>query len=456
MRGRFIRIAEVGRENWQVFVLSLMGIVLFGLYRYGLELRFGLGIKWFIKVACVQAAIYFLACWFVLRNRSLSRSPLWLIIGFAVLFRLAVLFHPPYLSDDIYRYIWDGRVQAAGINPYRYIPADQALEFLRDDAIYPKINRKDYAHTIYPPMAQGFFFLVTRFSESVVWMKLAFVLCEFVTMAAILYLLRSFHIPLQRVLLYAWNPLVIWDFAGNGHVDALSIAFIMLALLCRRKEWNGFTGLFLGFATLVKIFPIVLFPALYKRWDWKMPAALCAAILTAYLPYLSVGIKGVFGFLPDYLQEEGIQTGTRFFLLDVARSVLGENWAPELLYKVIAIAALGAISIWFVSRRTQSDQQYLINSTLIATLFMVLLSPRYGWYFSWLVPFICFVPSMALIYLTCSSFLLYALWFDNKHASVILVNSLIYFPFFAFVALSLLARKSSFMISNRQGSEGQA
>src|SRR5207253_5010451 len=111
------------------------------------------------------------------------------MILFAVLFRLSLLFSAPYLSDDIYRYVWDGRVQAARINPYRYIPADPALAQLRDDKIYPRINRRDYAHTIYPPAAEAVYFLTTRISESVTWMKATMVLFEGIAVWAIAQLL---------------------------------------------------------------------------------------------------------------------------------------------------------------------------------------------------------------------------------------------------------------------------
>src|SRR5207248_1841192 len=178
---------------------------------------------------------------------------------------------PPYLSDDIYRYIWDGRVQAAGINPYRYLPADSALAQLQDDKIYPRINRKDYARTIYPPVAEAVFFLTTRISESVTWMKATTVLFEALAVWALAQLLASFGLPRQRILLYAWHPLTVWEFAGSGHADSIAIAFISFALLARRRNAEVATGLALASATLVKLFPIVLLPALYRRGSWKMP-----------------------------------------------------------------------------------------------------------------------------------------------------------------------------------------
>src|SRR3954453_21398147 len=103
--------------------------------------------------------------------------------------RLALLFVEPYLSSDIYRYIWDGRVQAAGINPYRYIPTDDALHGLRDEAIYPLINRAHYAPTIYPPAAQLVYLAATRISESPQFMKAVMVAFEGLAVFALLQLL---------------------------------------------------------------------------------------------------------------------------------------------------------------------------------------------------------------------------------------------------------------------------
>src|SRR5262245_1002589 len=111
-------------------------------------------------------------------ERTPTKRALWLIFGIGSLLRVYVLLFDPLLSTDIFRYIWDGRVQAAGINPYRYFPAHDALAQLRDATIFPKINRADYAVTIYPPVAEFFFLIVTRIGESVNVMRLALLGCE--------------------------------------------------------------------------------------------------------------------------------------------------------------------------------------------------------------------------------------------------------------------------------------
>src|SRR5215212_7151570 len=224
--------------------LSVLGVAMLALYRIAVHSRGVADMPWFLKLVVVQIIIYLAAAWLSLHSKD-SRRLLVLGLIFAALFRLSILFFPPYLSDDIYRYVWDGRVQAAGINPYRYMPADESLAHLRDEKIYPNINRRDSAQTIYPPIAEAAFLLVTRFSESVTWMKAVMVGFEAVTVWAIVQLLISFGFARQRVLIYAWHPLAVWEFAGSGHADALAIAFIALALLVRRKRGETSTAFFL-------------------------------------------------------------------------------------------------------------------------------------------------------------------------------------------------------------------
>lgn len=194
-------------------------------------------------------------------NPKPARMTFLIVLGVGALLRLGLLWERPIISDDIYRYIWDGRVQAAGINPYRYIPADPALAPLRDAKIYPRINRRDYAPTIYPPMTQMIFLAIHRVTGSIVGFKACLLGFEAITIWALTRLLISFGLPRERILIYAWNPLVLWEFSGSGHIDAAMIAFIALALLARRAGRNTLTGALLGGAALIKFFPLVLLPA---------------------------------------------------------------------------------------------------------------------------------------------------------------------------------------------------
>src|SRR5258708_8292399 len=215
-------------------------------------------------------------------------------------------------SNDLFRYIWDGRVQAAGINPYLYVPTDAALSALRDAAIYPFINRADYAPTIYPPSSQIVFHLITRISQAPITMKAAMVAFEGLAVWTMLQLLALRGLPRSRILLYAWHPLPLWEFARSGHVDIVAIAFLMLAFLASERGSAILAGVALGAAVLAKYFPVVTGPALYKRWDWRLPIAFAATIVALYLPYIGIGAK-VFGFLGGYISKEALHPARAIF-----------------------------------------------------------------------------------------------------------------------------------------------
>src|SRR6202035_192420 len=170
------------------------------------------------------------------------------------------------------------------------------------------INRADTAVTIYPPVAQFFFLIVTRIDESVTMMRLALLGCESVTVTVIVLLLRRMNRPVTRVIAYLWHPLPMWEIANSGHIDALMIALMMtgLWLVIRRMTLRGVAAISL--AALAKPFAILALPACWRPWDWRAPALAVAIAAACYAPYLSVG-TGVFGFLGGYLKEEGIHDG---------------------------------------------------------------------------------------------------------------------------------------------------
>ena len=113
---------------------------------------------------------------------------------------------------------------------------------LRDDSIYPNVNRKEYAHTNYPPVAQIFFFVVTRVTQSILGFKGVLVVLDLVTMGLVAANLRAIGQPAERVIVYAWHPLPIFEFGGSGHIDALMICFIALALFARAHQKFGIAG----------------------------------------------------------------------------------------------------------------------------------------------------------------------------------------------------------------------
>lgn len=388
----------------------------------------------FVAVVGVQLAVYGYAALRLCR-RSWSRVgheryALLVILLVAGSLRAIALFAPPALSTDAFRYVWDGRVQAAGVNPYRYVPADPALAGLRDAAIYPNINRADYAHTIYPPTAQAAFLAIERVSDSLIGMKLGMLVFDAVSIACLLALLRRNGLPRSRVLLYAWHPLPIWEFAGTGHVDAVAIAFLLLAFLAASRRASVWTGVALAAATLVKFYPVVAAPTLYRRWDWRLPLGFAVTIIALYLPYLSVG-SGVLGFLSGYTNEEGMRDGSGIFLWAFLK-----DWChvPEGLVRYFPVLAglllLGA-ALWTQSADRQRAAGDVGAALGLASLFTLLVSPHDPWYFTWLVPFLCFRFSLATWWLTGACTLMYVL----PDPTGVKAQALIYLPFLALLVV---------------------
>ena len=428
-------------DRWRAQALIASGATMLLLTNVGLVLQ-GRGDRGaFIAIALVQGALYLAAVWLILRIK-LSRRGVVAILALAGLMRLGVVLMPPYLSDDLYRYVWDGRVVAAGINPYRYVPTDSHLASLRDERIYPNINRSTYARTIYPPVAEYVFFLTTRISESVTWMKVTMLAFDIASAAILLRLLTLFGLPLQRILIYVWHPLTLWEFAGSGHIDAAVVTFIALALWARRREAAWLAGVALGCATLVKFFPVVIFPALYRRWDWKMPAAVAAVAVVAYLPFLGAG-SAVLGFLPGYLSEEGLDSGTGVFLWNLLSTFLPLAGVNAIAYFAAAAVILASFGVYIMFWEKLGDH-YVAAAGALAALFTLLMAPHFPWYFAWLLPFLCLVPSLPIAYLSVAGLLLYCIsGGPDLDGSRMLLECVIYGPFAVLAAISLRRRRAA-------------
>ena len=336
-----------------------------------------------------------------------ARAGLFLILGLALAMRLLLVGHEPFLSTDIFRYIWDGRVQAAGVNPYLHVPADPALAALRDAAIFPYINRADYAVTAYPPVAQMFFLAVTRISESLTAMRLAMIGCEVVIVAIVIDLARTLERPATAVVAYAWHPLAIFEVANSGHVEALMVALLMLGLwlLVRMRPVAG--AVFVALATLAKPYAVFALPAFWRPWDWRAPLAAIATAVICYLPYLGAG-RGVFGFMGlGYASEEGLLDGSGIWLVALAQSLVGPRAWLLPLYLLIAAGVMAYLALRVAFRRERTPQSIVDDVALLLTVALFFISPNYAWYVLALVPFLAFGRGAAIWALTLATFALY-------------------------------------------------
>ena len=343
-------------------------------------------------------ALYGLALALVFRQPAgMSATCLALILAFAVLFRLLVVVSPLVLSDDLYRYVWDGRVQRAGINPYRYAPEAEALAALRDSTIYPYVHRPALP-TIYPPVAQMLFAFITGIvPDSVRGMKVIMLGFDLSTLGLLVRLLKSTGHDPARVLLYAWSPLVVFEFAGSGHVDVLMLPFLLLALQARLARCWGLTGVLLGLATLIKLYPAILLPAFYARHERRLPLSFAATLVGGYLLYLPGAGTRIFGYLPGYFGPwEDFNGGLRSFLTLALTPLTGAARSLALA----GCAALLLVIAYRVSRRGRDADVIQGAACMIAAYLLLVPTTFHPWYVIWLLPCLCVQPSWGWLYLS--------------------------------------------------------
>ncbi len=341
------------------------------------------------------------------------RHTLSMIVAAAVVVRLMALAGPPTTSDDLYRYAWDGRVQTAGVDPYRYPPAASQLGHLREPWLFPgrsgcaallrptpctRINRP-LERTIYPPVAEAWFTAVYRLSgiggRHKAW-QVAGLLVDLLTIGLLVVALRRWGRDDRWVALYALCPAAVLEFVSNAHVDGLAVAFMVAALVISRPPPHTGTatataaspsarstigrdvaiGALIGAAALVKVYPALLLVALIglpRPHPWLSVARATAAALglgaITYLPHVAAVGSKVLGFLPGYLREEHYTKGGRFLLA----GALGLQGS---LATAAAVLGLSAAVAWVVWRRPDppAGAVVLFGALLLAT------TPVQPWY----------------------------------------------------------------------------
>ena len=204
---------------------------------------------------------------------------------------LAAVWHIEFLrlpagaDDDIHRYVWDGRLQRLGYNPYLVVPSDPAVKGLHTPETRD-LNNPDLPSP-YPPGAQVFFRAVTAIHESTFALKIAFVLCEFAIVFVLLDVLRCTRQGAHVVLAFAWNPLLAIEVAGSGHIDIVGALLLVVSAATLVRRWRAASAVALGLAIAVKFLPIVLLPLYWKRIRIR-DAVLAAAIVgLLYVPFLN-------------------------------------------------------------------------------------------------------------------------------------------------------------------------
>jgi len=312
---------------------------------------------------------------------------LWIFLGIALLFRMIHLGYEPFLSTDIYRYYWDGKVQSLGINPFRYAPDANALVDHRD-AYWNFINFKSMP-TIYPPFAQGFFYLCYLLKASPLSLRISFVLVEIGLCLLLFRYSKTLCLPTSVMLIYALNPLPIFEFAGSGHLDILGMFWQWIALLALAigRPWLPQIGLALTFLT--KFIGVIIAPLFVRRSaSCRRPWLFLGIIGFSYLLYLSAGTK-VLGNFFTYLKDWK-WNGSIYYLFLYCfgfKASLGRIICLLLWLGVIALIA------W-------RESDVLRGAAVIVISWICFSTTVHPWYVLWLLPFACFIRLPSVIWLT--------------------------------------------------------
>jgi hypothetical protein len=348
-----------------------------------------------------MASLTFAGIVYLLAIRELFATPTFarrvVVIGLvlAAVWHIEFLRVPSAAGEDIHRYVWDGRLQRLGYNPYLVIPSDPAAEGLHTTETR-NMSSPDLPSP-YPAGAQLFFRAVTAIQESAFALKVALVVCDFAIAFVLLDLLRCNRQGAHLVLAYAWNPLLAIEVAGSGHIDILGALLVLISIAALGRRWRATAAVGLGLAIAVKFLPIVLLPLYWKRVRIRDAALAAVVVGLLYVPLLHQGRIPI-GSLGTYVQSFRFN-GPVFAMLDHVAP-------PQLLAGLAALVGL-VIAAWL--RSTAPDWSPEVFAWPMAA--SLLCSPVvFPWYLLWLLPFVTSPSTLLITVWTVSISPTYVMW----------------------------------------------
>jgi alpha-1,6-mannosyltransferase len=332
----------------------------------------------FIVCTALAGIAYLRTLWLLTRFAGGSNRLLALCLVLAAVWRVPLLLAPPTLSTDVYRYVWDGRIQRLGYDPYLVVPRDSAVRHLHTAETLLMNHR--YLPTPYPAAAELFFRAVVTVHESARAMKSAIVLCDAALAAVLIWWLTASNRSPWWVLAYAWNPLVALEGAGNGHVDLLGALCLVLTAASLARRRRTVAAVAFALAVGVKFLPATLAPLLWRRIRLR-DAALGVGILAAlYIPFLGQG-KLPIGSVGEYLAYWRFNAPV-YSALERVFPTAGLVGVPVVLGFAVALWAR-----WYLPVDSPEAWAWPVATTL-------LFAPTiYPWYLLWVAPFL-FTPRM--------------------------------------------------------------
>jgi hypothetical protein len=351
--------------------------------------------------------VFILCLWAYFRLPVGSRQATWLLLGFAVLFRITLLFTPPYQSEDVFRYIWDARVASMGISPYAFPPNAPELEKVRDNAVYPMINSKPYV-SAYPPLSQVLFRANYRvFSGNVTAMKAMFSLFEFLAVLVAWRLLVLWGRTVQPLVLMAWNPFFVFEFSHSGHSDSLMMLLMLASVYLIFRLQRAWALVCYAGAVLAKLHPVLWFPFFLRRAGWKPAlAGLAAGISLVYAYFNFESLLRYLNSLGLYFRLFEFNASIHYLIRFIGRWAFHESWDKVIgPYLGTALLLIIVLLVWKFPVRDARD--LLHAGFWIMTADLCLTTTVHPWYLSWAALALPFFPYAFMVYWTGACFLSY-------------------------------------------------
>ncbi|MCY2688536.1 polyprenol phosphomannose-dependent alpha 1,6 mannosyltransferase MptB [Salinimicrobium sp. TH3] len=344
----------------------------------------------FFKLLTLYGGLFFLSWKFF----KMQRYNLKILLAAAVIFRLLFLFAVPNLSQDFYRFIWDGRLLLEGINPYLMTPAEYFaagnLPFLGAQELYDGMGSLSAGNpTNYPPLNQLFFALAAFLGGksilgSVIWLRVFIIAADI----GIFYLgrkiLRNLNLPESNIFLYLLNPLIIIELTGNLHFEGVMLFFLLAALyLLQCQKWL-FSALFFSCSIAVKLIPLMFLPLLFRRLGWKRALVYYAAtgiiLLLFFLPFLSgVFAENFFSSINLWFQKFEFNAGFYYVIRWIGYEVEGYNiisYAGPTLAGVVFVSIL----IMAILERNHKMRGLLTSMMFGMFIYLSLATTVHPWY----------------------------------------------------------------------------
>lgn len=402
--------------------------------------------------------ILFLIYLWIIKISSDREVLFWVAASFS--FRFILLFSLPQLSDDFYRFIWDGRLWAADQHPFAALPA----EFLTLNIpginleLYNHLNSKDY-FAIYPPFAQYIFWIAVKIYPhsilgSVVVMRVLILLAEIGSVFIMIKLLKKSNQPVNRVLIYALNPFVILELTGNLHFEAFVILFLLLAAFLFIQNKSSIAAVSMGVAICAKLVPLILLPSFLGRLSIKkiflFYAVVAVTCLILILPFLDWQVINSMNSVGLYFNKFEFNASLYYLVREYGYTMYGYNiiqtvgWKLALITFILIMIFVGIRYRQSQLRNEENNNHRLLQDWMwILSIYFLFTTTLHPWYISTLLALSIFTPYRFVLVWTGLIFLTYAGYSENSFHEVLSLTALEYSLVIGYLLFELWTRKNT-------------